>query len=103
MQRRLNVFSFLLTRLMTICKPCLEKSLKDSNKICQIFERIPYNSYFGKYLKYGTVDSKEEFYHGITLQQGCKPTTFLKKTPPQIYFWSLSNFFRIDIKSNSLP
>ena len=86
MQRRLNVFSFLLTRLMTICKPCLEKSSKDSNKIYQIFERIPYNSYLGKYLKYDTVHSKEDMYLGITLQQGCKPTTFLRKLHHRFIF-----------------
>ena len=51
MQKRWSVFPFLITKLMTICKSCLEKSLKDSNKICQLFARISYNSYFGKYLK----------------------------------------------------
>ena len=51
MQRRWNAFPFLITRLITIFKPCLEKSSQDSNKICQLFARIPYNSYFGKSLK----------------------------------------------------
>ena len=51
MQRKWDIFSSLITTLMTIRKPCLEKSSKDSNKVCQLFAKIPYNSYFGKYLK----------------------------------------------------
>ena len=40
---------FLTTTLMTTCKP--EKPSKGSNKIYQLFARIPHNSYFEKYLK----------------------------------------------------
>ena len=32
---------FLITALMTICKACLEKSSKGSNKIYQLFAGIP--------------------------------------------------------------
>ena len=42
---------FLITMLMTICKPCLEQSSKDSKKIDELFARIPCKSYFGTYLK----------------------------------------------------
>ena len=41
----------LIFTLMTICKPRLEKSSKNSNKAYQLFVRISFNSYFGKYLK----------------------------------------------------
>ena len=39
------------TALHFLCKPCLEKLPKGLCKICQLYVRIPYNSYFGKCIK----------------------------------------------------
>ena len=82
MQRRWNVFPFLLTTsMMTICKPWLEKSSEDSNKIYQLFERIPYKSYFRKYLKiwYQWFQGRSQIVGFHFNKFGCcKPTTFPK-------------------------
>ena len=61
---------------MAIYKTCLEKSSNDSNKIYQLFARIPYNSY------------KEDTYHGVPLQQiwMLQANNFSKRTPPQVFF-----------------
>ena len=71
MQRSWNVFPFLITSLMTICKPCLEKLL---NKIYQLFARIPSPRFHiiaisENTSKYDVSDSKEDTYCGVPLQQ----------------------------------
>ena len=93
----------LITRLMAICKPCLEKSSKGSSKIYQLFARIPYDSYFGKYLKICiSVIPRRAVIMGLHLSKfgSCEPTTF-QKNSTWSFFWSLVNFFRRDIKNNS--
>ena len=87
---------------MTICKSCLEKSLKDSNKVYRSFARIPYNNYFGKYLKIWY-----QWFQGRHLSWGCTSANLdavsqrlFQKNSTTAFFWSLPNFFTIDIKSN---
>ena len=101
MQRGWNVLPFSITTLMTLCKSHLEKLPKDSNKICQLFARIPYNTYFGKYDEIS--DSKEEIFRGVPLQQiwMLQANEFCKKISIAVLFWRLENFFRTNIKSNS--
>ena len=97
MQRRWNVFPFLLTAsMMTICKPWLEKSSEDSNKIYQLFERIPYKSYFRKYLKiwYQWFQGRSQIVGFHFNKFGCcKPTTF-PKVLHHGYFLEFGEFFQ---------
>ena len=97
MQRRRNVFPFLLTTsMMTICKPWLEKSSEDSNKIYQLFERIPYESYFRKYLKiwYQWFQGRSQIVGFHFNKFGCcKPTTF-PKVLHHGYFLEFGEFFQ---------
>ena len=83
--------------LMTLC---LEKSSKDSNKIYQLFARIPISENISKY---DISDSKEDTYRGVSLKQiwMLQAKGFSKKPPPKFLFRSLENFFKIDIKNSS--
>ena len=69
MQGTWNVFQFLTRTLMTLCKPCLEESSNESNKICRLFARIPYNTISENTSKYDISDSKEDTDLGVPLQQ----------------------------------
>ena len=86
-----------------ICKPCLEKIAKDLNKICHLFARIPYNSYFGKSIKRWSQWFQGNRIVGFHFTKfGCCKPTLPKNTPLRIFlFWSLANFLRIGIKNNS--
>ena len=86
----------LITRLMAICKPCLEKSSKGSSKIYQLFARIPYDSYFGKYLKICiSVIPRRAVIMGLHLSKfgSCEPTTFQKKLDME-FFLEFGEFFQ---------
>ena len=100
MQRRWNVFQFLITTLMTIFKPCLEKSSDDSNKIYQLFARIPYNSYFRKYLKiwYQWLQGRHLSWSSTPANLDTVSQQLFQKNPTTVCFFLL---FRTDKKNNS--
>ena len=54
---------------MTICKPCLEKLSKDSNKIYQLFKRLHTIATSENTLEYKVSVSKDGTYLGVPLQQ----------------------------------
>ena len=99
MQRRWNVFPFSITTLITICRPCLEKSSKDSNKIYQLFAKIPYNSYFQKHLKvwYQWFEGRHLLWGFISANLDAVSQRLFQKNLTTVIFCSLANFFTIDI------
>ena len=71
---------------MTICKPCLQKSSKDSNKIC-LSENTS---------EHDVSDTKEDTYRGVPLSSTfgrCKPVTFPKNLRIG-FFWDFGKFLR---------
>ena len=99
MQRRWNVFPFSITTLITICRPCLEKSSKDSNKIYQLFAKIPYNSCFQKHLKvwYQWFEGRHLLWGFISANLDAVSQRLFQKNLTTVIFCSLANFFTIDI------
>ena len=59
------------------------KIIKRLEQIYRLFARFPYSSFFQKYLKYDTSDSKEDTCCGVPLQQICilQANDFSKRTP----------------------
>ena len=68
-----------------MCKPCLEKSSKDSNKVYQLFARIAQNMI--------SVIPRKTLIAGFHFSKFgcCKPMTF----PKELHHGCLANFFRI--------
>ena len=99
MQRRWNVFPFPIITLMTICRPCLEKSSKDSNKIYQLFAKIPYNSSVQKHLKiwYQRFEGRLLLWGFNSANLDAVNQRLFQKNFTTFTFCSLANFFRIDI------
>ena len=95
MLRRWNVFPFFTTMLTNT--PCLEKSSKDSNKIYQLFARIPYDNTSIWWFQ----ESQLLWVSTSANLDPAKSMIFQKKTSLRLFLLSLESFFRIDIKSNS--
>ena len=100
--KKMKCISFFITTLLNLSKPCLEKYSKDSNKTYQLFVRIPYNSYFGKYLKkwYSWLQGRHLSWGSTSVNLNAVSQRLFQKTPPR-FFFNLENFFRIDMKNNS--
>ena len=92
------------TALHFLCKPCLEKLPKGLCKICQLYTRIPYNSYFGKSIKSWSQSFQRKRliirFHFSKLGCCTKPT-LPKKHYIKVFFWNLENFLRISTKHSS--
>ena len=103
MQRRRNVFPFLIAMLMIICKSFLKNHQRTRTKFISYFQGFHIIAISENTSKYDTSDFKEDTYHGVPLQQiwMLKSTTFPKNLLYFFYFLSLANFIRIDIKNNS--
>ena len=103
MQRRRNVFPFLIAMLMIICKLFLKNHQRTRTKFISYFQGFHIIAISENTSKYDTSDFKEDTYHGVPLQQiwMLKSTTFPKNLLYFFYFLSLANFIRIDIKNNS--
>ena len=103
MQRRWNVFPFLLTTFITIRKPCLEKSSNDSNKIYQWFARIPYNSYFGKYLKiwYQGLQGRHLSWSSTSANLDAIGLKLFQKSSTTVLFWVRRIFSELTKKKKS--
>ena len=91
--------------LAQICKSCLEKLPKRLNKIYQLFERIPYNSYFGKFIKRWSQWFQGKRIVGFHFSKfGCCKPTLPKKHSITYFLWfffEFGEFLRIGIKNNS--
>ena len=85
MQRRWNAFPFLIIILLTICKPCLIKSSKDSNKFFNYLQGFHMIAISENTSKYDISDCKEDTYSTSANLYACKPTTFPKE-PPSCFF-----------------
>ena len=103
MQRRRNVFPFLIAMLMIISKPFLKNHQRTWTKFISYLQGFDIIAISENTSKYDISDFKDETYRGVTLQQMwmLKPTTLPKKLLYFFYFLSLANFIRIDIKNNS--
>ena len=107
MQRRRNVFPFLIAMLMIISKPFLKNHQRTRTKFISYLQGFDIIAISENTSKYDISDFKDETYRGVTLQQlwMLKPTTLPKKLHCWVFFFffflSFANFIRIDIKNNS--
>ena len=88
---------------MFICKPCLEKSSKDSNKIYQLFASIPFNSYFWKNPKiwYQLFQGRHSSWSSTSANlDAVSQQLFHKENSTAVLFFAVWRIFGIDIKSN---
>ena len=102
--KKIECLSVSYNYAMTICKPCLEKSSNDSNKIYQLCARIPYNSYFRKYLKlwYQWLHQGRHISWGSTSANlDALSYQLFQKSSTTVLFWVRRIFFRIDKKNCS--
>ena len=88
---------------MTICKPCLEKSSNDSNKIYQLFARIPYNSYFQKYLKiwYQWLQERHLSWGSTSANLDAVSQQLFQKSSTTVLFWVWQIFSEMTKKNYS--
>ena len=81
MQRRRNVFPFLIAMLMIISKPFLKNHQRTRTKFISYLQGFDIIAISENTSKYDISDFKDETYRGVTLQQMwmLMPTTLPKK------------------------
>ena len=92
--KKIECLSVSYNYAVTICKPCLEKSSNDSNKIYQLFARIPYNSYFQKYLKiwYQWLQVRHLTWGSTSANLDAVSQQLFQKISTTVLFWVRRNF-----------
>ena len=92
--KKIECLSVSYNYAVTLCKPCLEKSSNDSNKIYQLFARIPYNSYFQKYLKiwYQWLQGRHLSWGSTSANLDAVSQQLFQKISTTVLFWVRRNF-----------
>ena len=87
--KKIGCLSVSYNYVVTICKPCLEKSSNDSNKIYQLFTRIPYNSYFQKILQnmMSVTPSKTLILDSTSAKFDAVSQKLFRKSSTTVLFW----------------
>ena len=87
--KKIECLSVSYNYAVTICKPCLEISSNDSNKIYQLFGRIPYSSYFRKYRKkwYQWLQVRDLFWGSTWANLDAVSEQLFQKSSTTVLFW----------------
>ena len=93
MQRRWNVFQFLITKLMTICKLCLKKS-STRTKFINYLQGFHIIAISKNTSKYEISRSKEDTSRGSTSANLDAVSEQLSKRTPQPYCLEFGKFFQ---------
>ena len=102
--KNIECFSVSYNYGVTICKPCLEKSSNDSNKIYQLFARIPYNSYFRIYLKilYRWIQARHLSWGSTSGNLHAVSHQLFQNSSTTVFFWVRQIFSELSKKKKKL-